>query len=258
MKITKLFAFLLVLIFAFCAMAACAATPEELVADAEEALTKNGYSADFSMSFTSSDPQMNSVLSSIQTSDFEMKVDGDKQWVGMEMYVMGAAMEMEVTVIGNEVYMLYTVDAYGETETVKQKVTMTEEQKKEFLGEVNSTSDLSTFEFEDMTVEKVDGEYIVTCTGVTTESLEELKEIMEQNLGEGLSMTVEDVKLVHVIEDGKYDKSTLSCNYVITVAEEEYTIGMVIEVDFDFEEKVEISAPADADEYEESTYDDIM
>ncbi|MBO7304892.1 MAG: hypothetical protein J6V09_06690 [Clostridia bacterium] len=68
---------------------------------------------------------------------------------------------------------------------------------------------------------------------------------------------IENLKLVVVIENGKYDSYTVTGDYVIKIQGFSFNVGYEIELEFDYE-NVALSKPADASSYQTLTYDELM
>ena len=60
------------------------------------------------------------------------------------------------------------------------------------------------------------------------------------------------------IEDGKYESVTVDCEYAITMNNKTYVIGMTVELEFDYDESFEITAPTDVYEYKDVNFEDII
>ena len=82
---------------------------------------------------------------------------------------------------------------------------------------------------------------------------------MEDMLAEfDAEVSASNTVLSVVIKDGKYSSATLSCDYAVTIDGERMEIQMESRMDYVYDGIKKIVAPADADSYDEVTYEDIM
>lgn len=234
-----------------CALTSCSETAAEAVAKADKALLSKPYQVDMDMSFSCDNQEMSSIFESMET-DAKMYIDGDNMKLVMEM--MGA--ELEMLCYDKVMYMAISFDGQSQ----KAKATMNDEQLEEFLGENSTTSYFSISDFETVEMKNESGKTIITCTGISEEALanEVNNAIEDMGLGEtGAELEIENLKLVVVIENGKYDSYTVTGDYVIKIQGLSFNVGYEIELEFDYE-NIALSTPADASSYQTLTYDELM
>ena len=234
-----------------CALTSCSETAADVIAKADKALLSKPYQVDMDMSFSCDNQELSSIFESMET-DAKMYIDGDSMKLVMEM--MGAELEM----LCHDKVMYMAVSFGGQSQ--KAKATMNDEQLEEFMGENSTTSDFSVSDFETVEMKTEKGKTIITCTGISEEALaKEVNSAMEDMglNGTGAELAIENLKLVTVIEDGKYDSYTITGDYVIKIQGLSFNVGYEIELEFDYE-NVALSKPADASSYQTLTYDELM
>ncbi len=254
----KLLSILLFVSLVIFSLAACAKTPEELLEKAEEALKEESFSAEISMRFSSSDPTISEFVSAIPEIEYEMECDGDNMRMIIDMDMEEVDLEIALTVVGNTAYMKGSVEMGSQGQTMKYKATVTEEEAEELFGTTNATGDISPLNFKNITLEEKDGEKIIICTDPNDEAMSEINDLLGSSLGEEVEAEIKNVKFVHELDDGRYDESKLSFDVVMEIMGEEYTMSAVLEIDFDFDKQVDVSAPTDADKYEEIDYEELL
>ena len=254
----KLLAFLLLVSLAVFSLAACAKTPEELLEKAEEALEEESFSAEISMHFSSSDPTISDIVSAISDMEYVLVCDGDKLRMIVEMELEDVDVEVALTLVDDTAYMKLTAESGGQSQAMKYKAAVTKEQAAELLGTSNAASGISPLNFTSITLDEADGDKIITCTNPNDTVMSEINDLLGSYLGEDAAAEIKNVKFVHKLDDGRYDESRLSFDVVLEIMGEEYTMSAALEIDFDFEKDVKVSAPNDADKYEEISYDDLL
>ena len=139
------------------------------------------------------------------------------------------------------------------------KATLSEEQYKEFMEDSNSEMPIDAASFETLTMETVDGKQVITCTGISTEGLTAMNDLLSESLAAaGAGASVGDLSFVITIADGKYESMALTAAYSVTIEGQTYTVSMTMNATYTYEEVQPITAPADADSYEEVNFDELM
>lgn len=252
MKITKIVSVFLVLALVFGCLFSCGANepdPVELIKKANEKIDNSPYSIEMDMSFKTENAKYKDTLAAMSVKDVEIDVNGNNFNMDMDLTVSGIETDMVYTVYDGVLYVNMVLSAYGQTQSVKKKAALTDEQIKKFMGTNGVDSDLDIEDFEEYSLTKEENTYVITCQGVTDELNEILKDKVSSLAGEA-QLTVSGVRYKVEIEDGKYDSITLSCDYTMTVESETIEFTMITEIDYDYDKDVKINAPADAAQYE--------
>ena len=190
-----------------CALTSCSETAAEVIAKADKALLSKPYQVDMDMSFNCDNEELEPLFETMEL-DAKMYVDGDAVKFAMDM--MGAEVEM----LCHE-KVLYMAISYGGF-SQKAKATMNDEQLKEFMSEYGTSSDLTVADFETVEMKTENGKTVITCTGITAEALSEQIDSALEDMGfgeMGAELTIDNVKLVSVIENGKYDSFFYSLRF---------------------------------------------
>ena len=238
-----------------CAFASCeAVTAASAIKKADEALLKAPYTVTMSMNFESDNAEMNEIFDAMSM-EIPVTVDGENVAMNLTTETMGMSIGLNMIIVDKVLY--YDMDFLGQN--MKMKATLTDEQYKEINEESNTQLPISSANFETLTLETVDGKQVITCTGITTEGTEALNKMMNESVGEmGAEAAISDLSFKITIADGKYETMALTVTYSMTVAGETYTVSMTMNAKYTYDNVKPVTVPADADSYEEVSYDDIM
>lgn len=240
-----------VLTFASCG----AVTATAAIAKADKALAENPYTVTMSMDFNCDDATLNQVFDALSM-EFPVTFDGKNMAVNMSMDIMeGMSASVKMSVVDSVLY--YDMTLFGEA--IKMKATLNEEQYNEFMEDSNSEMPIDAASFETLTMETVDGKQVITCTGISTEGLTAMNDLLSESLvAVGADASVGDLSFVITVNDGKYESMALTAVYSVTIEGQTYTVSMTMNATYTYEEVQPITAPADADSYEEVNFDELM
>lgn len=254
-KIISIALLIAMLAMSVCAFASCeAVTAASAIKKADQALLDAPYTVTMSMNFTSDNAEVNEFFEAMSM-EIPVTVDGDNLAINMTTEAMGMAVGMNMTVVDKVLY--YDLSMFGET--AKMKTTLTDEQYKEITEEDGVQMPVDSANFETLTLETVDGKHVITCTGITTEGTEALNKMMNESIGEmGAEAAISDLSFKITIADGKYESMALSVTYTVTVEGTSVSTTMTMNAKYAYDDVKPITAPADADSYEEMDYDDII
>ena len=221
---------------------------------ADKALQEAPYTVTMSMDFDCENATLDAVFDAM-TVEFPVTVDGENLYMDMSTEVMGFKTGISVTVVDSVVYS--KTEILGQS--VRCKATLDAEQMEEYLRENNTELPVTSENFETLTVEKADGKQVITCTGITTEGLTAMNELLSDSLTAlGAESAVGDLSLVITLADGKYESMALTASYSVTVAGETHTVSLTMNAKYSYEGVQPITAPTDADSYEDVSFDEIM
>lgn len=250
----KIFSLVLVLILV-CGMLVSCGDPVAMIAKADAALEKAPYSTTMKINFEADNKELNDILS-LMNMEIPMTVDGKNIAMNMSVDMMGYVIDADMVVVDKVLY--YDIGMIDDR--VKIKAEMNEEQYADFMKENNAQITVDPMDFSKLTVEDKDGKKYISGGEIGEDGLEKLNEMMESSL-EGIDgkATVSNVTYgVTLDKKGRYEAIDMTCVYNITAADitSEVTFNMVAEFSYDNVASVEI--PADADEYEEVSFDELL
>ena len=229
-------------------------TAQELLEEADNALLTAPYKMTITMDFGCDDEMLDQAFS-MMSMEIPVVVDGNNILMNYSMNVMGYNVEMEITLVDSVMY--YNMNIMDQTE--KMKCTLTEEQYQEFMQSNNTQKPLSFEQFGELTAEKKDGKTYIDCTQISEEGIAELNKQLADSLSSlGAEASFKDLTYYIVLKDGKYESMNMDCDYTMTLEGKTYTVNMAIGYVFDYSEAATVAAPADANDYREVDYAEIM
>lgn len=246
---------LLLLSLLVCAFASCdTLTATAAIAKAEKALEEKPYTVTMSMDFDCEDKNLNTVFDALSL-EFPVTVDGENLHMDMSTEVMGFQTGITMTVVDKVLYANTTVM----NQSVKLKATLTEENYEEFIKDNNTELPVTTESFETLSMEVKDGKQIVTCSGITTEGLTAMNDLLSDALtAMGAEAAVGDLTMVATISDGLFESMALTATYTVTAGGETHTVSLTMNAKYTYEGIQPVTAPADADSYKDVSFDEIV
>lgn len=250
----KFLALVLVLVMLCGALTACGQDAQTMLKKADEALQKTPYTMTMKMKFDTNDTELKEILS-MMNMEIPVIVDGKNVSMDMSMDIMGVSADIKALVV--DMVMYYDIAVMGQN--VKMKAAMNDEQYKEFMAENNAGMAVDPEDFAKLTVEKKDGKSYIACGEITEEGLKELNKLMEKAVeAMGGKVTVDDISYGVTLSGGKYQAVDMTCTYSVTMGSKTVTVNFEMGAEFSYENVAKITAPADADKYQNVDYSDIM
>lgn len=253
-KIISIALMIAMLAMSVCAFASCeAVTAASAIKKADQALLDAPYTMTMSMNFKSDNAEVNEIFEAMSM-EIPVTVDGKNVFVDVSTEAMGMTVSVKMTLVEKVLY--YSMDFMGES--IKQKATLTDEQYEEFNKDSGTQMPINSANFETLTLETVDGKHVITCTGITAEGTEELNKMLADSLDDTAKASLDNLSFKITIADGKYESIALSVDCAVTVAGETVTTTLAMTAKYAYDNVKPVTAPADADSYEEADYDDLM
>lgn len=259
MKMTiRLTSFILIISIMACCLLSCdlifGKDPKVSVEKAEAALSSAPYTVEMAIQMTSPNQEMTDAIASLITPVIVVEVDGDDVRATMNMNLDGNNAKSVYTLCDGVIYS-YTYEQFKNSEkTTKEKWTSPSGVKDEIIDMLGIGANIRYDDFKEAKERSSGGASIITCTGIKNEALYGVANLMQDKLSDlGAMVGVKDATLLITIDGGKYQAAVFSCTYIITTAETVYTVAMNFAARFDYSKAVDISAPADANEYIEKS-----
>jgi hypothetical protein len=114
-------------------------------------------------------------------------------------------------------------------------------------------------DFADVTMKQDGDTYVITCKGLTGALNKALRSFTE-GIEEAIDGFIEVVYADYVIKvkDDKITSASLTCTYSMTIGSEEIEFSMTSDMTYKYDDKISVSAPSDASDYEEVDYDELV
>lgn len=244
-------------------LTSCAKTPESLIEKADKKLERGKYTVEVDIDYTASDKAISGVLEQLEGSDTKLYFDGEDVLVEQRMTIDYG--EGSTSFFGNHVIVdgtVYSDSGYtvsGGGNTVKQRASITDGQKKELIEKASVIGGIGIDDFASSETLKRDGDRVILSTGAGEELKARLEKIMISELSDTAEKVgVKDAKLTIELDGKKYDTVTLICDYEITMSGLTYTVRAEYELEYDYDERVDITAPQNPYEYSEMELEKIL
>ena len=192
------------------------------------------------VNYESTDKEISEALKSSTGTTVTLKVDGEDFDIYSYYTVGGERYKEQYVYADGTLYaMFYDSDTYtvmGKDQASEYAATL-----KEQAGPAVS---LNYDDFEQAAVVTSNGVSVITCTDIKDAPLAKLVQSLEKKLSAiDAHVAIKDASLAIQIKDGRYDITILTCDYVITVGDDVYTITMTYSTKFDYSGDVVITAP---------------
>jgi hypothetical protein len=263
MKVGKIVSLILILSLLASALFSCAKSPEKLTEKADAILEKKAHVIDVDIDYTVENATLSEMFSQLGTKEVKLFVDGDKLAIESSMSIdLGSgknAFNNTYVIAGGVVYMdmMYTTPSISNS--TKGKSPISDEQAALLKQKASIIGDIGIEDFESAEFKKLDGDKVIICNGVCDEVKARLESIMISELsGTAEKVGAKDVRLTIELDGKRYDTVTLVCEYEITMSGFSYTVRAEYELEYDYDERVNITAPNNLSEYSDIELDNIL
>ncbi len=228
--------------------------PEDALAAADQSLAETPYQILTTMSYDCDNDELAEVFDAM-TMSIPVTVAGNDLHMSMNMTVMGMVVEMDMTVVDQVLY--YVITAEGES--TKMKCTLTDAQLEEFTGSYGADMPVDYQAFTNLQMEEVNGKQVITCNGLSEAGKAAMNALMSESLtGTGAQVSMDELSYSITLNEEKYEYMNLSCTYNMTIEGQSYAITMHMGAAYTYDNITAPTVPADADQYLEMNYSDIL
>ena len=244
-------------------LASCGKTPESLMEKANKKLDRLDHTVELGVDYTAKEQEMQTLFEELENVNTKLFFSGDS--VSIENRTSMNTVAGETTFFNDCVMidgMVYASSGYktptgGNSNKLKQEIT--DEQKQTLLEKTGLIIGIGIENFADVTLDKIDGEYLLTCTGAYEELNIRLEKLMASQLQDAVEkVSVKNVRMNVEIEDGKIDTVTVKCDYSVVLKGTTYSVEAEYELEYDYDDYFKVEAPSDANEYHYTEFDKIL
>lgn len=263
MRLRKIISVFLLLSLLMLTLASCKKTPEGLIGKADKKLAKQEHKIEISIDYTVNNLEIAGIFDQLGATEITVLVDGDRAAVDNRLVidVDGEKTEFKTvcTIIGSEAYMnmSYSIGSYENS--TKGRAQLYEGDREKLLDKATVIGAIDSTDFEQSSLSRDEDEYIIVCTGRREGLDEKLGNILESELeGAAKSILVKDARLEILVEDGRYESVELFCEYEIELGEKTYTVRAEYELEYNYDERIDVSRPSDSPEYRDMAVDVML
>ena len=264
MMIRRIMSILLVTVLILSTLTSCKkVSADELITAAEQALTETPYVLEVELDFHSVDTDVAGIFEQLERIETTLYFkDGSFKAVTDETINYGDGdfrFYREDTVVGGVMYSYLTYPMSGPSDVVRSKAAVTDSQLNTLVNKYLVIGKLTEDNFKGATIENRDGDTYVTVSEFSEEMYITLERALVNKL-EGVSDSVKatSIRLTAELEGERYDTITVECAYNVVIEGKSYYVAMTLEFEYDYDERFEISAPADKDDYSDMTFDNLI
>lgn len=250
-------AMLLILVLSLSTLAACNIGGD--TNDGEENLQTDTYVANIKMSFSTTDEKMKDAVDAMQ--DLTAKLSVDKKKFKLESTTLSGDITIRQSYIfvASQLYHSIRITAEDGETTNLSKAVISNTDRADLVSSLGAGANIGLSDFKTHDVNKNGKETTYTCSSMFDESKESLSSIMSERFaGIGATVSVESASYTLKRISGRDSESTFVCNYLISLNGESYRVTLTTTYTYDYTADVNISAPANADEYTDVPYTEII
>ena len=263
MKHRKILSLIIVSALILSALTSCAKTPESLTEKADSVLAKKAHVIEVNIDYTVENATLSEMFSQLESKEVKLLVDGDKLVIEDRMSIDYGSGENQFVntyvIVGGIVYMDMRYTTPSGSNSTKGKSEISGENALSFKENASIIGGIGFDDFVSAEVENRDGDKVIVCTGIG----DELRAMLEKIMISELSYTAEkvgakDARLTIELDGKKYDTVTLVCDYEITMSGFTYNVTAEYELEYDYDERVNITAPTNLFEYSDMELETIL
>ena len=238
-------------------------TPKGLIDNANKKLERLDHTVEVKVDYNAKEQEINSLFDELENVDTKLLFDGDS--ISIENNTTMNTVAGETTFFNNCVLidgMAYANSGYRTPQggnSNNLKVEITDEQKQTLVEKAGLIIGIGIDDFETVTLDKQGEEYYVICTNATVDLNIQLEKLLISQLQNSAdSVGVKNACMTVEIEDGKFDTVTVKCDYSVVLKGTTYSVEAEYELEYDYDEKLSVKAPSNANEYSYSEFDKIL
>lgn len=263
MKISKIVSLLLIAALLLSSLTACNLTAEQIVEKADKALEKRAYVLEIDIDYRTEDQEISTIFDQLERSETVMYFKNGNVIARNDLainYGEGDTTFISTyTVVDGVLYLNLSYTADGVTRDVKSKAVIDADKQTQLEDKLSLVGGIGVFDFSNVTLSRDEDEYDIVCRGISDDKRIEIEKLLISELeSTAESVRATDVKMVVEIENGKYDTVTVFAEYSIVVSGKTYSVGMTVELEYEYDEKFDVSVPADASEYLDADIDSLI
>ena len=263
MKLRKIISLLIATVLILSTLTSCARTPEEMAKRADETLEKKAYSIEIEIDYHTVDSEVAGLFDQLERSETTLYFKGDAFKAVNDLTIDDGDGDINFhsvyTVFDGTLYsnLVYTVD--GVPNPIKSKAEIGSDDLATFISSQRIIGNVSAEDFKNATLEKKDGNVYLVCSDVS----EELYIALEKALVAQLEASSDSVKATQIkmsaeLDGKRYDTITVDSNFTVNLNGKSYFVGMKVELEFDYDDHFDVSAPLDASEYSTVSLDVLI
>ena len=275
MKSYKLIALMLVLSLCFGCLFSCengdktdeTGNPQEQPsaddtnAKEDENLQTDTYKISVKVAFASDDEAMKAAIRNLNASATSTVIEVDKNNLSItsSAEVNGYTVLKNYTLIDSTLYHHSVIRSATQVASVREWSTLTDSNIDNLLLKKGEGAGIDISDFAIINSSKTKDGRFYECSDIFESAAKSLEEILAASFASAEAVVKLDFATYKIeTAKGRNVSSTLSCNFIITMNDVDYTLTMRMYYTYDYDAQINISAPDDADLYTEVSYLEIV
>lgn len=277
-SINKLLALLLALIFSLGSLASCEqlgiggqlpvnpdgengenSGNEENGGNSDIQIDPDRYVANVSIRFATNDDKMKTAVDAMASSAV-INVDKENISVNTVSALNDTSIVNNYSLVGGVLYRGLLVSSGEYAASSYKKADVSDLSANKLLSDLGTGANIGISDFDIHDMSKSSGGYTYTCSDITDDARASLCGIVSSRFSSVNSATVTLEAVEYILETiGELNESSiLSCHFTIVMNGVSYAITMRIYTEYDYTANPSISAPADADDYLQVDYSEVV
>lgn len=199
-----------------------------------EPIDTSSYTASVEIKFATDDDKMKSAVNAMNASSV-IKVSGEDISVSTTTTSGTTTVSEEYTIISDMLYYGLSVSIGDFSSSEYKRAPFGESGRLEFISAVGGGAHIDNDDFNNVSVTPTAKGKTYTCSGIAKEAKNYLEGLMNEKFGGMATAKIADAYLDLETEGTAPKSSVLSCDYLITMGESEYTVTMRIYTNYDYE-----------------------
>lgn len=254
MKIGKIVSLILAISLLLSSLTSCGRTVEELVEKADKILEEKPYVIEVDIDYRTNDQDVAGIFDQLERSETVMYFkDGNlraRNDLSIDYGEGDTKFISTYTVVDGILYFNINYTTDGVTRDVKSKAAIDADKKAELENKLSLVGGIGASDFSDVILVRDEDEYEIVCLGVSDEKQIELEKLLISQLESTAgSVKMTDVKMVIELDGRKYDTVTVYVEYNVVINGKNYSVGMTVELEYEYDARFDVTVPADASEY---------
>ena len=216
------------------------------------------YTANVRTTFSSTDPAMAEAIAALNVSDTTISVWGDNIAISSSAKIGDVSMDKTYTLADDVLYSDTKLVAEGKTVSNMKKAPFDSANRAELLAKVGAGASINIEDFNKVNAVEIASLECYTCSSIKDDAKASLTAIFAAKLGEVAAVTLSDAEYYVEMSEDKVQSYILNARFEVAIDGTSFDVNMTIECEYDYKSGAKILAPANAADFDESTYEDII
>ena len=226
--------------------------------EAEGTLTDSQYTAVVTTEISAKDPALKERIDALGESNITI-VYGDAGFkLRSDMSIDGARVFGTYTAFDGVLYFESMATVGEDSSFLKQKARIDQMDLNAFTSHIGAGIQIDYTDFESVVASGSAGKCTVTCTDLKDELVESAEYTLSSMLGDDFKLTLSDVVYVATLKDRAFMTESVKYMFSVEMDGALYNMESVVTIAYDYSTEISISAPADAEMYDEISFENMI